>query len=138
MYESIHVIRVLGIIGKSEYVSYDLDQQGRRVEITRYPFDPQAVPTDLNDLIEEGITRNKTHVILDMGNIPWINAKGLGTLIMLSHKLEGRGGRLALARMDPEVAKMVASANSDGIFLVFDRVAGARDHLQALEKASTG
>lgn len=138
MYESIHVISVLGIIGKSEYVSYDLDQQGRRVEITRYTFDPQAVPTDLNDLIEEGITRYKTHVILDMGNIPWVNSKGLGTLIMVSHKVRGQGGQLALTRMVPEVAKMVASANTDGIFLVFDRVVGARDHLQALATASTG
>ena len=55
MYEAIHLVSVLGIIGKSEYVSYDFDQQGLRVEITRYLFDPQAVPTDLNDIIEEGI-----------------------------------------------------------------------------------
>jgi len=74
MSESIHLISVLGIIGKSEYVSYDFDDSGARSEFRRYPFDPQAIPTDLNDIIEEGFTRNKMHVILDLGNIPWMNS----------------------------------------------------------------
>ena len=135
MFESIHVISVLGIIGSSEYVSFDLDQQGQRVEITRYPFDPQAVPTDLNDIIEEGVRRAKKHVVLDMGNIPWINSKGLSTLVMLYHTVRSHGGTMVMARPVPDVREQVEAANADKIFEVFDSVVEARDHLQALETA---
>ena len=57
MSDSIHLISVFGIIGKSEYVSYDFDDTGKRSEVKRYPFDPQAIPTDLNEIIEERIGR---------------------------------------------------------------------------------
>ncbi len=136
MFESIHVVSVLGIIGKSEYVSYDLDQQGLRVEITRYPFDPQAIPTDLNDLIGEGITRHKSHVVLDMGNIPWINSKGLGTLVMLFHKVKEYEGELVLARPVPEVTRIIGVSGIDNVLKIFDSVVDARDYLQGLQAAS--
>ena len=137
MFEAIHLVSVLGIIGKSEYVSYDFDQQGLRVEITRYPFDPQAVPTDLNDIIEDGLVRYKKHVILDMGNIPWINSKGVGTLVMLYHKVKSKGGKLVMARPVPEVRELVESTSTDKVFEIFDTVNEARDHLQSLASAES-
>lgn len=136
MFEAIHLVSVLGIIGKSEYVSYDFDQQGLRVEITRYPFDPQAIPTDLNDIIEEGVTRHKKHVILDMGNIPWINSKGLGTLVMLYHSVKSRGGLLVMARPVPDVRELIESASIDKIFEIYETVNEARDHLQSLAEST--
>ena len=132
MSDSIHLISVLGIIGKSEYVSFDFDDSGTRNEVTRYPFDPQAIPTDLNDIIEEGFTRNKMHVILDLGNIPWINSKGLGTLVMLFHAVKDRGGALVLARPVPEVAKLIETAQLENIFQIFPSIAEAREHLNSL------
>lgn len=137
MYEAIHLVSVLGIIGKSEYVSYDFDQQGLRVEITRYAFDPQAVPTDLNDIIEEGFARYKKNVILDMGNIPWINSKGIGTLVMLYHSVKSRGGMLVMARPVPEVRELIESTSTDKIFEIFDSVNEARDHLQSLAASAS-
>ena len=132
MSEDFHLIRVHGILGKSEYVSYDLDHAGVRTEITRYPFDPQAVPTDLNDIIEEGFTRGRTHVILDMGNIPWINSKGLGTLVMLFHTVKEKGGVLVLARPVPDVVEAIGSASVDNVFEIFGSVHEAWGFLQAL------
>lgn len=131
MSDSIHLISVLGIIGKSEYVSYDLDDSGARSEVTRYPFDPQAIPTDLNDIIEEGFTRGKTHVILDLGNIPWINSKGLGTLVMLFHGVKDHGGALVLARPVPEVARLIETAHLEMVFQIFDSIDKAREHLKS-------
>jgi anti-sigma B factor antagonist len=132
MSDFFHLIRVHGIIGKSEYVSYDMDSSGVRTELTRYPFDPQAVPTDLNDIIEEGFTRGRNHVILDMGNIPWINSKGLGTLVMLFHAVKGRGGALVLARPTPEVLEMIESTGGHQVFEIFGSVHEAWGYLQAL------
>lgn len=132
MPDTIHLIRVHGILGQSEYVSYDLDDTGARNEVTRYPFDPQAVPTDLNDIIEEGFTRGGTHVILDMGNIPWINSKGLGTLIMLFHAVKDHGGALVLAKPVPEVAQLIEKATADKIFEIFGSVNAAWEYLQSL------
>jgi anti-anti-sigma factor len=132
MSEAFHLIRVHGILGKSEYVSCDLDSKGVRHEVTRYPFDPQAVPTDLTDILEEGFARGLTHVILDMGNIPWINSKGLGTLVMLFHIVKDRGGELVLARPVPDVVEMIASANVDKVFEIFPSVHEAWGYLQAL------
>jgi len=129
MSDTIHLISVLGVIGKSEYVSYDFDDSGARNEVTRYPFDPQAIPTDLNDIIEEGFTRNKMHVILDLGNIPWMNSKGLGTLVMLFHAVKDRGGTLVLAKPVPEVAKLLETAHLVTVFQIFPSVAKAREHL---------
>ncbi len=133
----IHLISVHGIIGKSEYVSYDMDNNGVRTEITRYPFDPQAVPTDLNDIIEEGFTRGRNHVILDMGNIPWINSKGFGTLVMLFHAVKGQGGALVLARPTPDVLEMILSAGHDKVFQIFGSVHEAWGYLQALSVSGT-
>jgi anti-sigma B factor antagonist len=132
MSDAIHLISVLGIIGKSEYVSYDLYDTGERNEVTRYPFDPQAVPTDLNEIIEEGFTRGKTHVILDMGNIPWINSKGLGTLVMLYHAVKDHGGVLVLARPVPEVTNMIEKTTMNKIFEIFESIVQAREYLQSL------
>ncbi len=129
---SIHLINVLGIIGKSEYVSYDFDDSGVRTEITRYPFDPQAIPTDLNDIIEEGFTHNKMHVILDLGNIPWMNSKGLGTLVMLFHAVKDRGGEMVLAKPVPEVAKLIETAHLETVFQIFATVSEAREYLNSL------
>ena len=136
MPESIHLIRVNGIIGKSEYVSNDLDGAGNRTEVTRYPFDPQAIPTDLNDIINDGFARGKTNVILDMGNIPWINSKGLGTLVMLYHAVKGHGGTLVLARPVPEVLKLMETTQMDKIFGVFPSVIEAGEFL-ARERAAS-
>ncbi len=132
MFGSIHLISVLGIIGKSEYVSYDLDDSGARSEFRCYPFDPQAIPTDLNDIIEEGFTRNKMHVILDLGNIPWMNSKGLGTLVMLFHAVKDRGGELVLAKPVLEVAKLIETAHLETVFQIFSSVVEAREHLNSL------
>jgi anti-anti-sigma factor len=132
MSDSIHLISVLGIIGKSEYVSYDFDDSGMRNEVTRYPFDPQAIPTDLNDIIEEGFTRHKMHVILDLGNIPWMNSKGLGTLVMLFHAVKDHGGALVLAKPVPEVAKLIETGRLEMVFQIFPSVAKAREHLNSL------
>ena len=137
MSEAFHLIRVHGIIGKSEYVSYDLDSGGVRTELTRYPFDPQAVPTDLNEIIEEGFSRGRTHVILDMGNIPWINSKGLGTLVMLFHAVKGRGGALVLASPTPDVLEMIESAGHGKVFEIFGSVHEAWGYLQALSVSGT-
>lgn len=135
MSSEFHLIRVHGIIGKSEYVSYDLDQAGVRTEIKRYPFDPQAVPTDLNDIIEAGFARGRTHVILDMGNIPWINSKGLGTLVMLFHTVKDHGGSLVLARPVPDVVQAIESANVANVFETFGSVHEAWGYLKALSMA---
>jgi anti-sigma B factor antagonist len=132
MAEEIHLIRVHGIIGKSEYVSYDLDTNGVRTELTRYHFDPQAIPTDLNDIIEEGFIRGRNHVILDMGNIPWINSKGLGTLVMLFQAVKKRGGALVLARPTPDVLEMIESTGGNQVFEIFGSVHEAWGYLQAL------
>ena len=132
MPDAVHLIRVHGIIGQSEYVSYDIDDTGARNEIMRYPFDPQAVPTDLNDIIEEGFTRGRTRVVLDMGNIPWINSKGLGTLIMLYHAVKDHGGTLVLAKPVPDVARLIESATKEKVFEVFESVAAAREYLQSV------
>ncbi len=137
MSESIHLIRVNGIIGKSEYVSNDLDDAGDRTEVTRYPFDPQAIPTDLNDIINDGFARGKTNVILDMGNIPWINSKGLGTLVMLFHAVKGHGGTLVLARPVPEVVRLMETTRMDQIFQVFPSVAEAGGYLKSPSASSS-
>lgn len=129
MSESIHLIRVNGILGKSEYVSQDLDREGTRTEVTRYPFDPQAVPTDLNDILNEGFARGRKDVILDMGNIPWINSKGLGTLVMLYHAVRDHGGTMVLARPVPKVSRLIETVKMDKIFQVFPSVKEAGEYL---------
>lgn len=138
MVESIHLICVKGIIGKSEYVSMDLDAAGTRTEVTRYPFDPQAVPKDLNDIITEGFDRGTGNVILDMGNIPWINSKGLGTLVMLFHAVKGRGRTLVLARPVPEVVKLMETTHMDKIFEIFDTIEEAARYLGSREASGSG
>jgi anti-sigma B factor antagonist len=138
MSESIHLIRVKGIIGKSEYVSFDLDEAGTRTEVTRYPFDPQAVPTDLNDIINEGFDRGTGNVILDMGNIPWINSKGLGTLVMLYHAVRGRARTLVLASPVPEVVKLMETTHMDKIFETFATIDEATKFLGSREASGSG
>ena len=132
MSDATHLISILGILGKSEYVSYDLDAKGVRSEVTRYPFDPQAVPTDLNEIIEEGFARDRKHVILDMRNIPWINSKGLGTLVMVFHTVKDHGGALVLARPVSEVSRLLETARLEKLFEIFGSVSAAQEYLQTL------
>jgi anti-anti-sigma factor len=136
MPDSIQLIRVNGIIGNAEYVSLDLNHGGIKTEVTRYPFDPQAVPTDLTDIIQAGIERGRTNVILDMGNIPWINSKGLGTLVMLFHTVKRHGGALVLARPVPDVAQSIETVHLDKILQVFPSVAEAVKYLMSQARSA--
>ena len=67
-----------------------------------------------------------------MGNIPWINSKGLGTLVMLFHTVKDHGGVLVLARPVPDVVEAIESASVDKVFEIFGSVHEAWGYLQAL------
>lgn len=60
----------------------------------------------------------KTHVVLDLGGVPYIDSAGLGMLMYLRGRTEEQGGNLRLARVSDRVVSMLRMTQVEGLFQV--------------------
>lgn len=69
--------------------------------------------------IRENVNNNVKSVVLDLGNVVWINSIGLGMLISAMTTLRNAGGRLVLANITA-VESLLSMTRLINVFDVYD------------------
>lgn len=77
-------------------------------------------------LMQEVINAKRTRVIVDMGDVAWVNSSGLGALIAGWTLLQEKGGSLKLIRVSRRIEQILAVTKLDTVFELHPDEASAR------------
>ena len=77
--------------------------------------------------------RPEQHISLDLSRVNGIDAAGLGLLVELHRRIEGRSARLTIANPSPRAHKLIALTNLDRVLHIVGEPVGA-DLLQGAER----
>lgn len=73
--------------------------------------------------VEELVKAQKTKMILDMSQVPYVDSAGLGVLVGCNSKVKNAGGELRLAHIEARVLQLLKLAFVDSIFTIDETVA---------------
>jgi anti-sigma B factor antagonist len=79
----------------------------------------------LNDQLRTLLESKKTRVIIDLGEVQFINSSGLGMLIGSMSTMRKGGGELKLARASKKVMTLLEMTKLTNLFDVHETVKGA-------------
>ncbi|MEK7729212.1 MAG: STAS domain-containing protein [candidate division KSB1 bacterium] len=79
----------------------------------------------LNDKLHELIDQNKTRIVVDLGNVDWMNSSGLGVLIQALNTMRNNGGDIKLANVTERIKSLLMITKLTRIFEIFDTVEDA-------------
>ena len=73
-----------------------------------------------------GLTTAVTgRVVVDLGQVPYMDSSGIGTLVEFKRKAERRGAKVILASVQARVRSLFEITNLDKFFAMVDSVADA-------------
>lgn len=75
--------------------------------------------------VDNAIKDNHSEIVVDMGNVSWMNSSGLGMLISALTSLRSSNGDLKLANLSERVRRPLQITKLDSVFQQFDTVAKA-------------
>lgn len=81
----------------------------------------------LRNSIREAVKDGTSKMVLNLGDVPYIDSSGIGELISSHVHVKNQGGKLSLLNLDPKVHKLLVVAKLLVIFDIFD------DEQKALE-----
>lgn len=85
----------------------------------------QAIESDLLAAAE----RCGHRLIVDLSKVLMLASAGIGSLIKVHQTCEGRGGKLAICNIDPNITQMLKIAKMDRLFVLADTPADAAKRL---------
>ena len=77
----------------------------------------------LDELLED---QTVTHLVLDLGNLTFMDSSGIGMLLGRLRALQSRGGSLSVKHMQPPVEKLFRLSGLDRVIGVEDDIRGGR------------
>ncbi len=78
--------------------------------------------TALHDLLHQLIDQDKKSVVVDLGQVDWMNSTGLGLLISGLTTLRKSGGELKLANVTEKIQSLLTITKLVTIFKSYDTV----------------
>ena len=78
----------------------------------------QSVHDHIKSLISDGIT----DVVIDLGDVKWMNSSGMGILMASMTTLKNAGGKLALARVTEKVESLLIITQLIKVFSSYETV----------------
>ncbi|MBN1540982.1 STAS domain-containing protein [candidate division KSB1 bacterium] len=87
----------------------------------------QEIHTKIKELVEEG----KTKVIIDLGNVTWMNSTGLGAIMSSYSTLRNADGDLKLIRVTEKVKSLFMVTK---LITIFDTFESEKKALAAFKK----
>ncbi|MCB0282185.1 MAG: STAS domain-containing protein [Calditrichae bacterium] len=78
----------------------------------------QAVHDHIKSLIADGIK----NVVIDLGDVKWMNSSGMGVLMASMTTLNNAEGKLALARVTEKVESLLIITQLIKVFTTFETV----------------
>jgi anti-anti-sigma factor len=76
----------------------------------------------LYGLVDEA---GRNRIVLDMGGVEFVDSSAVGKLVLLNHKAQAAGGRLALCRLGPAVFQALVTMHLTGTFPMYAEEAEA-------------
>ena len=76
----------------------------------------------LHDKLHECIEGSKNRIIIDLGQVDWMNSTGLGILISSYTTLRNNGGELKLANVTDKIKSLLTITKLVSVFEAFDSV----------------
>lgn len=73
----------------------------------------------LQDVASEAMARQRTHLILDLHAVEYINSAGLRTLVQFYKHLKRRGGTLTIVNPSDNVIRLLSLVGLDSIFDIY-------------------
>jgi|ADurb_Cas_03_Slu_FD_contig_31_2698386_length_648_multi_1_in_0_out_0_1 anti-sigma B factor antagonist len=75
---------------------------------------------EIRKLIDAYIARSITRIIVDMGNVTYIDSSTIGVLLAELKRLRAKGGNLRLIKLSGAPRNVLEMARLDGLFPQFD------------------
>ncbi|MBN2544005.1 STAS domain-containing protein [bacterium] len=72
--------------------------------------------------IKDFVDDKKTNIVVDLGNINWMNSSGLGILISSMTSVRNAGGDLVIARPSKKINTLLIITQLEKIFKSYDTV----------------
>lgn len=88
-----------------------------------------AVAIQFKDAMRSHIGEGAAHIVLDLGQVTFIDSSGLGAIVAAMKQL-GSGQRLDLAVLTPDVEKVFRLTRMNSIFTIHDSL-DALEHREA-------
>ena len=93
----------------------------RRLDASKAP----AFKDEVNQALGEGVTR----LVLDLGQVEFIDSSGLGVVVSVLKRL-GPSGNLAIANANSAVRRLFSLTRMDRVFTLYDSPQAAVTNLQ--------
>lgn len=81
-----------------------------------------GIPDDseFNNAIQKLITENITNIVVDFGNISYVNSTGIGIILRGYQKVKDSGGEIKLASINYKMRSLLEITKLDTIFKIYD------------------
>jgi anti-sigma B factor antagonist len=83
----------------------------------------QQIGTELDAALEHVAV---PQLIIDFGNVQHLSSAALGILITMNNRVNGKGGKMALANIHPQIFEVFRITKLDRIFTVHETAQAAR------------
>ncbi|MBI5058409.1 STAS domain-containing protein [candidate division KSB1 bacterium] len=83
-----------------------------------------------HDDLKKAVAEGQRKVILDLGEVEWMNSSGLGLLISALSTMRNAGGELKLARVTDKIESLLVITKLNSIFEVHANVGAAMASLK--------
>jgi anti-anti-sigma factor len=80
--------------------------------------------------LDGALSDGASGVVIDLDQVDFIDSTYLGALLGANERLTRSGGRMAIARAQPEVRRTFATARVDGVLTLFEAIGPAREHVR--------
>jgi anti-anti-sigma factor len=110
-------------------MNFDIQSEGGGVYVISCPEQIEwRARGDLPDAFAEKVGEKKLEgLIIDLGNVTYINSAGLGAIFALHQHARDRGGKLAIARPQPSIRRLLDTVNVPKLIPVTETVDDARE-----------
>ncbi len=81
--------------------------------------------SEFHDDLKKAVSDGDKKVVLDLGEVEWMNSSGLGLLISSLSTMRNAGGELKLARVTDKIESLLVITKLNSIFEVYPTVEAA-------------
>ncbi len=79
----------------------------------------------LRDAVSKAIDEGQRTVIIDLGEVRYLDSAGVGEIMAAHRALESLGGQLILARLSPKVGGVLAATHLSGVLEITESLDSA-------------
>ena len=80
---------------------------------------------DFQDLLKRSVTEGKKKVVIDLGEVEWMNSSGIGLLVSVFTTVKNGGGEMKIARATDKIESLLVITKLNSVFDTYPDVISA-------------